>query len=205
MNCPQCGAALEPSENFCAQCGNKLRTTPEDLKAMRARARLSAERGRASATMRKGRGWILAVSILTLIGGIAMYFLAKSKVEKDLRDAEGQLSHLTPEERDEVVRQNTGMTWQQVVAHDRGMVTQLLVVNTALAVIYFGLWIWAKRNVFAAALTALLIFITVVVVSALLEPASLLQGILIKILVVIGLSSAVSAGYRARKLSGKLA
>lgn len=70
VNCPKCQAPLEPAENFCARCGHKVRTTPEDLQAMRPRALVAADQGRQHAALRKGRGWILAASILTLLGGI---------------------------------------------------------------------------------------------------------------------------------------
>ena len=196
---------MEQSESFCAQCGHKVKKSPQEIKAIRARARLVGAQAGYLQAMRKGRGWILAVSILTLIGAPVYYFIHSSAVEAEIRQAEAEMADMDPETRDELMEMSIGMTWQEAVDHDRGMVRSALFTNLALAVIYFGLWLWSKKNVFAAALSALIIFITVIVVSAILDPSTIIQGILIKILVIVGLMSAVSAGIRVRKLSGKLA
>lgn len=94
------------------------------------------------------------------------------------------------------------MTWDELVAHDRGLVTLLLVVNIGLSVIYLGLWFWAKSNPYAAALVALLLFLTVIVISAVYEPATLAQGILVKILFIAALGKAVVSGREERRILG---
>jgi hypothetical protein len=123
-------------------------------------------------------------------------------MEKQLHDAEVQLSGFSPEERDARLKEAVGMTWDEVVAHDKGLVNMLLVVNIALSVIYFGLWFWARKNPYAASLVALLLFLTVIVASAVWEPSTLYQGILVKILFVVALAKAVSAGREERRILG---
>lgn len=152
-----------------------------------------------SGSLGTARKWLLAISIITLISGFVFYAINNDEVEKQLREAQSALAHLTPEERDQALKETINMTWDEVVAHDRGLVRLLLIVNIALSVIYFGLWFWARKNPYAAALVALLLFLTVIVISAVYEPQTLYQGILIKILFIVALAKAVSAGREERR------
>lgn len=99
-----------------------------------------------------------------------------------------------------MLKDKVGMTWAEVVRHDRNQVKLLLGVNIGLAAIYLGLFFWARRNPLAATVTALILFITVIAINAVLEPATLAQGILVKILFIAALAAAISAAQRERKL-----
>ena len=201
--CPKCQVPLVPGENFCSACGFKIQNTPEEKQARFDRLRSISEKQDQLQKIRSGRGWILAVSILTLVGGIIFYFIAKANAEKDIRTVEQQIAGATPEQRaafDEKMKETTGMTWDEAVRHDRGMVTGLLVMNVVLAVVYFGLYLWARSQPFPAALIALLIYLSVLVLNAIIDPKLLAQGWLIKIFVIAGLGSAVSAAYKHRKM-----
>jgi hypothetical protein len=149
----------------------------------------------------KARKWLLALSILTLITGFGMYALQRSEVDKQIRDAEAQMASIDPATRDAMLKDKIGMTWAQAVKHDRGQVKLLLGVNIALAAIYLGLFFWARRNALAATVTALILFITVHAINAVLDPKTLPQGIVIKILFIAALAAAISAAQRERKLA----
>jgi hypothetical protein len=148
---------------------------------------------------------MLIVAVLTLFGGIFSYFSGMSDVDKTLREAETAFAGMTPAERDARLKESMGMTWPEVVEHDRGMVRFQAVVLGTLGAVFLGLWWWAQSNPFAAALTALLLFVTVMLVNAMVDPASLLRGIIVKIAVVVALFSAVSAGYRERARRRRIA
>lgn len=77
-------------------------------------------------------------------------------------------------------------------------------VNIALALIHVGLGIWAKKAPLAAAVTAMVLFITVHLVNAILDPATIVQGILIKVIFISVLISAIKAGLEAKKLRYKV-
>jgi hypothetical protein len=150
-----------------------------------------------------GRGTILAVAILTFFGGLLMFFLGQAEVEKEIEKVEQQIASFTAEQRasfEKKIHETTGRSWDQVVASDRGRVRLLLVTNLALTVLYVGLWVWAKRNALGAALVALVVYATVVVASAIFDPRTLAQGLIVKVIVVSGLVSAVSSAYRVRRL-----
>lgn len=201
--CPECQAPLEPTENFCAKCGRKLRATVEEKMATLDRMKAIQEKQSQLKKIKSGRGWILAVSIMTLIFGIGVYLVGKNQVESELAGFQAQMALLTPEQREEVdakLKTEHGLTIAEVPAHDRGMVQMLLVVNVVLSAIFFGLYLWARKNPFAAALIALLIYLSVTLVNAMIEPKSLAQGVPFKILFAAGLISAISAAYKYKKM-----
>lgn len=201
MNCPKCGVAVTADEKFCSGCGAGISVGLDGQVVLQQRA-AAPQIDLSGGHLGTARKWLLAISIITLLSGLVFYAINKSDMEKQLRDAEQQLAGFTPEERDARLKEAVNMTWDEVVAHDRGLVTLLLVVNVALSVIYFGLWFWAKKNAYAASLVALLLFLTVIVISAVYEPSTLYQGVLIKILFIAALVKAVTAGREERRMLG---
>lgn len=75
-----------------------------------------------------------------------------------------------------------------------------LIVHLALAAIQGGLWYWAKRATFAAAVASLALYGTLILVEAVLEPASLMRGWLIKAFFITALVKAIKAGLAARRM-----
>jgi len=82
---------------------------------------------------------------------------------------------------------------------DRG-VAIVLGTHLALTAIHVGLWGWAKSAPYAAAVVALVLFVTVQLANALLDPTSIAKGIIVKILFVVALVKALKAGHRAHEL-----
>lgn len=67
---------------------------------------------------------------------------------------------------------------------------------------HMGLWWWARTRPFPAALVALVLFLTVQGVNAVLEPESMTQGILVKIFFLVAISNAIKAGLAAQRMRG---
>jgi hypothetical protein len=196
VRCPRC-AAVVGGEKFCASCGASVdaggvaQDPPPPPKID-----LDASRKLGSA-----RKWLFAISIITLLSGLIFYAINKSDIEDQIRTAEQQTAGMDPAERDARLMQSIHMTWDQAVAHDRGMVTMQLAINIGLAAMFFGLWVWAKRNVLGACVTALLLFITVFAINAAVDPKTLGQGVIVKVLFVAALVKAISAAQQERKLA----
>ena len=74
-----------------------------------------------------------------------------------------------------------------------------LVVMLSLGVIFFGLWIWGKTAPFAALLTALIVFVSFHLLDAVIDPASLLRGIIVKVIMLTGLGTALKKAYMAKR------
>jgi hypothetical protein len=76
----------------------------------------------------------------------------------------------------------------------------LLGTNFGLLAIHIGLWVWARTAPFPAAVVALVLFVTVHAVNAVLEPESIYKGIVIKIIFLVVLIKAVQAGHKANQM-----
>jgi hypothetical protein len=153
--------------------------------------------------IRSGRDAIMAVAILTFLGGLLMFFLGRSEVEKEIAKVEQQIAAFTPAQRtafEQNMRKETGMSWEQATASDRGRVNMLLATNVALSLLYVGLWVWAKKNALGAALVAIIVYATVIVGSAIFDPRTIAQGIIVKVIIISALVSAVSSAYKFRRL-----
>lgn len=71
---------------------------------------------------------------------------------------------------------------------------ELLYFYGPLIVLYFALGIYYYRNPFVIAIVALSIYLAIILISALIEPTSILSGIIIKIIIITALSGAIRNG-----------
>ena len=195
--CPACGAARKNLEPFCVSCGQKLGLTEHEQHAQRSA-------GEAAARLEKARKWLLAVAILTLLSGVVMYFVSSSETEKQIAQFQQQVGNMPAAERDQLLKERVGMTYDEILAHDRGQVTLLLAVNLGLALAYLGLWWWAKRNGVMATIVALLLFVTVHAINAFLDPKTLAQGVILKVALIAALVSALRAALEARRAAAEV-
>ncbi|HEY5923544.1 MAG TPA: hypothetical protein VIV11_17810, partial [Kofleriaceae bacterium] len=152
----------------------------------------------------RARKWLLAISIITLVTGFIFYAVNKDQIEKDIRARDAEVVGLDPATVDDHYKSQSGMTFAEAKAAARGEVKLLLFINIGLSIVYFGMWIWAKRNALAATVTALLLFITVIVVNAAYEPKTLHQGIIVKIFFIAALAKAISAAQEERNINKRI-
>ena len=78
-----------------------------------------------------------------------------------------------------------------------------VVIMGVLALVFWGLWFWSKYALFPAALTAFILYVSFILLDAIVDPQTLARGIIMKVIIVGGLYVAVSTSYRLRKNSGK--
>lgn len=85
--------------------------------------------------------------------------------------------------------------------HDapNGEAWQILGVNLFLALVMLGLWLWSKRSLLPAIIAALAIYVTVILGSALVDPKTIIQGIIVKFLVIGALIKGVQSALAARR------
>lgn len=72
----------------------------------------------------------------------------------------------------------------------------LLVVNIILAAIYAGLGFWAKKKAFAAILTGTLIYLSVMILNAFVNPLTIIQGIIFKVVFLVAFIKAAYGAYK---------
>lgn len=77
-------------------------------------------------------------------------------------------------------------------------------VTATLSALFFGLAFWARRQPLPAAVTGLTIYVTLQVIAAVLNPATLPQGFVLKVIIILVLARAVKAGAMHRKLAARM-
>jgi len=85
------------------------------------------------------------------------------------------------------------------------MAVVLLVTNLILAGIYAGLAFWARKNPLPAALVGLVLFVTIHVINVVMDPMTIAQGIIVKIIIIAVLVRAIQAGTKHKKLREQMA
>jgi hypothetical protein len=68
----------------------------------------------------------------------------------------------------------------------------------AVGLCFWGCWFWARSNAFAATLTALILYATLILADLAVDPASILRGVIFKVLIVLGLIKGVRSALAAR-------
>ncbi|TXH24624.1 MAG: zinc ribbon domain-containing protein [Cyclobacteriaceae bacterium] len=73
-----------------------------------------------------------------------------------------------------------------------------MIVNLIISLVYLILLAWCTKNPFGAILTAFIIYATVIVINAFFEPASLFNGIIIKIFFIVAFIKGIQSAKEAQ-------
>lgn len=192
--CSACEQPIRRGDEFCATCGAPV--SREAKAALLARLEVTHV---AFATqikkVRSAQTTIAVLSGLFVVSGILFFFITRGQAD----DALTQLAGLNDSET--LVEAVAGAT---TVGELRGALErepyQVLGLNLFLAVVMLGLWFWSKRATLPAIITAFGIYVAVLVASALQDPTTLAQGVVLKIIVIAALARGVSAALAARRL-----
>ena len=177
LRCPACKGEIQLLDEYCAKCGHNLGTPARFLHRQSVQGATSAI-------------WVLAV--LFAIFGVVMFFA--------LRDTtQAALENLAQFEDHEVLEPINGVTYTagelraQVIWEHRGA----LIVNLIIAAIMVVLAWWSKQRALPAILIATAIFVVVQVTAAIVDPKTLMQGLILKAIVIAvlvkGMKGALSA------------
>jgi hypothetical protein len=182
LRCPACNAEIQLLDEFCTGCGHAL-GTPD---------RFLVHRSVKSATTA-----IRVLAALFAIFGLVMFF-AMSK------STNAALDNLAQFEDDEILEPIDGVTYTaselraQVLWEHRGV----LVVNLILCALMLVLAWWSKRKPLAAILIATAIFAVVQVLGAIADPKTIMQGVIIKIIVIVVLVRGIKGALSLRTDNG---
>ena len=171
VSCPHCGEVNQDPGRFCEACGQALPGAASTPQISDDDAIAQSSSGRAV------QGDALQAKVRTARGGLLAVAI--------LQLVGAGLMFF-------VLRASPEVAQSQIAA--------VVGVMGVLSVLYFGLWIWAKRSPFPAALVGLIVFVTLWLGEAALDPTQLFSGILIKGIIVFVLARAVSAGVAYRRL-----
>ncbi|HPF37357.1 MAG TPA: zinc ribbon domain-containing protein [Phycisphaerae bacterium] len=91
---------------------------------------------------------------------------------------------------------------------DRGVDTSAMnvvyVTVFGVGALFFGLYLWSRRSPFPAAVVGLVVFVSLHLLEALADPASIYRGVIVKVIIIAILIGAVKAGVRHRELKRQL-
>lgn len=73
-----------------------------------------------------------------------------------------------------------------------------MIVNLFLCVIFLVLAAWSSNNPFGAILTAFIIYATVHIVNGFIDPATIIQGVIIKALVIVAFVKGIQSAHEAQ-------
>lgn len=179
--CPHCSKDIPLTDSYCSLCGKEIKTlTPEEQKKINRAAK-----------------WILALSILFIIFGTIFGFMQKSEAEK----AKNNLAQFE----DSFVIDEPINGKKYTVGELKDKIDQevlwVFLTNYFLAVVMFGLYRWAKKSPFPAIVTALCVYLAVIVLNAIIDPLTIVQGIIIKIIFISALIAGIKSSLATRKIS----
>jgi len=163
VTCQSCGAAVQPNDRFCGSCGQAMPPAEHYIHRMQ---------------LRGAAGTIWTLAALFAIAGVVMFLLARSKAATTLE----KLDAANPQD----LWNMGGVTITATELRDRinWEVWSVLIVNLILAAIMVGLAIWGKRAPLAAILVATAVYVVVIATSAVIDPTTIAQGIIVKILII---------------------
>jgi hypothetical protein len=178
--CPACQAPAAPGQQFCARCGKRIQVPAK--KPVRRKPTYGQNLGveHRRKTIRNARISLMVVGVLLVFGALFANYELNQVIAKTKADPELVLNHA-------VVNQ----------------VKAIIAANFVLAGIFIGLFIWAGFNPFAASLTGLVLYVTMLVIAAAMNPLTLIQGWLIKIIIISALIAGIKTSlYNQRRQRG---
>jgi hypothetical protein len=177
LRCPNCKAEIRLLDEFCAKCGHALGTPARFMHRHSVQGATSAI-------------WILAA--LFAIVGVVMFFLSRDVTET-------ALANLAAYSDDEILDPINGVTYTagELRAQVKWEHWGLLVVNLILSAIMVVLAWWSKRRALPAILIATAIYIVVQVASAIVDPSTIAQGLIMKIFVIVVLFRGIKGALAA--------
>ena len=187
-SCPGCSAALEPGAAFCASCGRSLAGAPAQRPAF-FESHIQRDRDR---RMKRASKWLLILSIAFVVFGTGYGLYNQSQA----REAQSTLARMS--DTDVIPIEGKSYTVAELKTKIDREVILLFAVNYFLAVVMLGLFLWSRRAPFPAMVTGLCVYLAVIALDAALDPKTLVQGILIKILFISALVAGIKAALEER-------
>lgn len=194
IKCLKCNQLNSPEDPFCTSCGSRILSPEENESELKENQEFIT---RLNTEARKSARGILILGILFAISGTIMGFMNK----KNTDDALKLVSNMKPSQIIDIGGKS--LTVKEVRRKIKFEFYQVFIVNYFLSAVMFGLWFWARKNLFPAMVSALAIFLAVNVFNAAIDPSSIYKGIIIKIIIIIVFANGISKALKVRELMAK--
>ncbi len=179
IKCSACGVIVKPNDRFCGACGHEMP---------------AAETYLHRDNLKKATGAITWLAVLFAVSGLFMFYLSNQQAEKAMTNLAGMDAAATYPKLIDGHSYSVGELRKQIVWEPRG----ILIVNGILAAVMAGLAVWSRRSPLPAILIATATYAVVTVTSGLLDPATIGQGIYVKIFVILLLFRGIKAALALR-------
>jgi ribosomal protein L40E len=180
MVCLKCGASLPPDAKFCEKCGAEAPNLDDQLRLLK---------------LKKARNYIGFLSAIFLLSGIAFTGMAYDKNQKTL----DQLSSYQDGDLFPKLLNGKQYTYGELRQEIQTETWNPLIVNSVLAAIMLGLFFYSKYSPLVAFLAAGGIYAAVIVVNAVMDPKTIGQGLVMKIIIITLLIGAIRSALELRK------
>ena len=179
LKCASCAAVAKPYDRFCGNCGQAMPT---------------AEDYRLRKHVNDATGAIKVLAVLFLLVGIAFFFIAKGNADAALANLEGMdPASIYPTPIDGQTY-TVGELREQLAWEPWGV----LIVNLILGAAMLVLSVWARRSPLPAVLIAAAIYAVVIVANGIVDPATLGQGLILKVIIIAFLFKGIKAALALR-------
>jgi predicted nucleic acid-binding Zn ribbon protein len=179
--CPHCSKDIPVEDAYCSYCGEEIKVlSSEDQKKVK-----------------KAANWILALSILFIIFGTIVGFKQLSEAEKAKENLSQYEDSLLIDKPLNGNRYTVGEL-KAIIDHE---VILVFLTNYFLAVVMLGLYLWARKSPFPAMITALCVYLAVIVLNAIISPLTIFQGVVIKIIFITALIAGIKTSLSTRKVA----
>lgn len=190
--CPACTALIAADASFCTHCGKATAVAIAAGKATPKRRAQQMHEAKRAKDVRTASRWILALGVIFVLFGTFIGIQSRKAGANALE----LLSHRADDEVVEI--EGESKTIAEVRDAIRGEMVLPFVVNYLLAAVFIGLWFWSRKAPLPATVTALCIYLAVQVFNGIVDPTTLMQGLIVKIICILGLLAGVRAALAHR-------
>jgi len=179
IKCAACDTVAKPYDRFCGKCGKPM-PTAEDYENRK--------------NVKAATGAIKILAVVFVIAGIAFFFITKGAADTALVKLEGVDPATTYPTPIGGQTYTVGALRKQLAWEPWGV----LIVNLIIAAIMVALALWGRRSPLPAVLIATATYAVVIAYAAISDPATLGQGLLMKIIIIAFLIRGIKAALALR-------
>jgi Kef-type K+ transport system membrane component KefB len=174
--CPHCGAANQNASAFCESCGKALPSLAQT-----------------------GPRLVTDASMPATAAGLQ---LVGDELHKNVKKAKNALLTVA------IIQTIFGLILfaaaKASAARGQGLPPILYITVFGIGVIFFGLYLWARRSPLPAAIVGLTLFVTMHLIDGIVDPTQLARGVIMKVFIVAMLVQAIQAGVKHKRLLPQL-
>ena len=175
--CRKCGKEAADDQAYCANCGDPLNGGLKKESPSSPKDLVSSEEEEQRRLIKEARISIMVVAVVIIISSLIRWLQLESEISK--------------------IGTNPIMLVDQRAVD---MARASIIGDFLLSAFFIFLFFLAKSSPFGATLTGFIIFITIIIVSVIIEPKSLIMGILLKILIIAVLVNGLRAGIGYKRI-----